>query len=62
MLRTYFKYELKLLTQFCYCAKESLQMFFRTVLDLDKKVLRMMKEIYTLTKQYARKLNNIYSL
>jgi hypothetical protein len=49
--RIYFKYDRKLLAQLCSCANESLQMSFRTVPDLDKEVLRMMKEIYRLTEQ-----------
>jgi len=50
-LHIYFKYDRKLLTQLCNGANESLQMSFRTVLDLDKKVLRMMKELYPFTGQ-----------
>ena len=34
MLRINFKYDRKLLTQLCHCAKESLDVFFRTVLGL----------------------------
>jgi hypothetical protein len=56
MLRIYFNYSRELLTELSHCAKESLQMFFRTVLDLDTKVLRMMKEIYSLTGQNTYKL------
>ncbi len=41
MLRIYFKYDRKLLTQLCHCANESLQMFFRTVPGLDDGVLGM---------------------
>jgi hypothetical protein len=32
LLRVYFKYGRGLLTEFCYCARESLEFFFRTVL------------------------------
>ena len=35
MLRIYFKYDRKLLTKLCHCAKESLEVFFATVLGLD---------------------------
>jgi hypothetical protein len=36
MLRIYFKYDRKLLTQLCHCAIESLQILFRTVLGLGR--------------------------
>jgi hypothetical protein len=39
MLRIYFKYDRKLLTQLCHCASESLQMFFR--------ILEMIMVIHT---------------
>jgi hypothetical protein len=34
LLRVYFKYDRELLTDFCHCARESLEIFFRTVLGL----------------------------
>ncbi len=48
MLRIYFKYDRKLLTQLCHYAKESLEMFFRTVLGLDDGILGMIMVIHTL--------------
>jgi hypothetical protein len=39
MLRIYFKYDRKLLTQLCHCAMESLQMLFHTLLGLDHGIL-----------------------
>ena len=53
MLRIYFKYDRKLLTQLCHCAKESLEMFFRTLLGLDDGILGMIMVIHTFG-DYAR--------
>jgi hypothetical protein len=53
MLRVYFKYDRKLLTQLCHCAKESLEVFFRTVLGLDDGILGMIMVIHTFG-DYAR--------
>ncbi len=47
MLRIDFKYNRKLLTKLCHCAKESLEMFFRTVLGLDDGILGMIMVIHT---------------
>ncbi len=53
MLRIYFKYDRKLLTELCHCANESLQMFFRTALGLDDGLLGMIMVIHTFG-DYAR--------
>ena len=53
MLRIYFKYDRKLLTQLCHCANESLLKFFRTVLSLDDGRLGMIMVIHTF-EDYAR--------
>jgi hypothetical protein len=47
MLRICFKYNPKLLTQLCHGAKESLEMFFRTLLDLDDGILGMIMVTHT---------------
>ena len=39
--RIYFKYDRRLQAKLCHCANESLQRFFRTLLDLDDGVLGM---------------------
>ena len=41
MLRIYFKYDRRLQAKLCHCANESLQRFFRTLLDLDDGILGM---------------------
>ena len=53
LLRIYFKYDRKLLTKYCHCAKESLEMFFRTVLGVDDGILGMIMVIHTFG-DYAR--------
>jgi hypothetical protein len=53
MLRIYFKYDRKLLTKLCHCAKESLEVFFRTVLGLPDGILGMITVIHTFG-DYAR--------
>jgi len=53
MLRVYFKYDRKLLTQLCHCAKESLELFFATVLGLDDGIPGMIMVIHTFG-DYAR--------
>ena len=53
MLRIYFKYDRKLLTRLCHCAKESLRMFFRTVLGLNDGILGVIMLIHTFG-DYAR--------
>jgi hypothetical protein len=53
LLRVTFKYDRKLLTKFCHCAKESLEIFFRTVLGLDDGILGMILVIHTFG-DYAR--------
>jgi len=47
MLRVYFKYDRKLLTQLCHCAKESLELFLGTVLGLDDGIPGMIMVIHT---------------
>ena len=47
MLRICFKYNPKLLTHVCHCAKESLEMFLRTLLDLDDGILGMIMVTHT---------------
>ena len=53
MLRVYFKYDRKLLTQLCHCAKESLELFFGAVLGLDDGIPGMIMVIHTFS-DYAR--------
>jgi hypothetical protein len=53
MLRIYFAYDRKLLTQLCHCTKESLEKFFRAVLGLDDGILGMIMVIHTFG-DYAR--------
>jgi hypothetical protein len=52
MLRIYFKYDRKLLTQLCQCANEGLQIFFRTVLGLADGILGMIMVIHTSEKTH----------
>jgi len=47
MLRIYFKYDRRLLTELCHCARESLEMFFGTVLGLDDGIPGMIMVIHT---------------
>jgi DTW domain-containing protein YfiP len=53
MLRVYFKYDRKLLTKLCHCAKESLELFFGTVLGLDDGIPGVIMVIHTFG-DYAR--------
>ena len=53
MLRVYFKYDRKLLRQLCHCAKESLEVFFRTLIGLQDGILGMIMVIHTFG-DYAR--------
>ena len=53
MLRIYFKYDRRLLTRLCHCARDSLEIFFRTVLGLDDGILGMILVIHTFG-DYAR--------
>jgi hypothetical protein len=52
-LRVYFKYDRELLTEFCHCAKESLEVFFRNVLGLENGVTGLVMVIHTFG-DYAR--------
>jgi hypothetical protein len=51
MLHIYLKYDQKFLTQLCHCAKESLEMFFQTMLDCDDGILDMIMVIQTFYHQ-----------
>jgi len=53
MLRIYFKYDRKLLTKLCHCAKEGLDVFFGTVPGLDDGIPGMIMVIHTFG-DYAR--------
>jgi hypothetical protein len=49
----YFKYDRGLLTEFCHCARESLEIFFRTVLGLPDGIPCLVMVIHTFG-DYAR--------
>ena len=53
LLRVYFKYNRGLLTEFCHCARESLEIFFRTVLGLPDGIPGLVMVIHTFG-DYAR--------
>jgi hypothetical protein len=53
LLRVYFKYDRGLLTDFCHCARESLEIFFRTVLGLPDGTPGLVMVIHTFG-DYAR--------
>ncbi|MCK4604260.1 MAG: transposase zinc-binding domain-containing protein, partial [Deltaproteobacteria bacterium] len=47
LLRVYFKYDREFLTEFCHCARESLETFFRTVLGLPDGIPGLVMVIHT---------------
>ena len=53
LLRVYFKYDRELLTEFCYCDRESLEIFFRTVFGLPDGIPGLVMVIHTFG-DYAR--------
>jgi hypothetical protein len=61
MLRIYFKYDRKLPTKLCHCAREGLEIFFRTVLGLDDGILGMIMVIHTFG-DYARFHPRLHSI
>lgn len=61
LLRVYFKYDGKLPTQLCRCAKERLGIFFRTMLGLDDRILCVIMVIHTFG-DYARFHPHLYAI
>ena len=47
LLRVYFKYDRGLLTEFCHCARESLAIFFHTVLGFPEGITGLVMVIHT---------------
>jgi hypothetical protein len=53
LLRVYFKYDRELLTEFCHCTREGLEIFFRTVLGFPDGIPGLVMVIHTF-RDYAR--------